>query len=409
MRYTTIFFDVDGTIMDSEWAVMDSFRYALKAFGLPEPTAEQCEWALTLSSRKTVELMNVPDPDGVFQAWAMRALEDSQKCRAFPGVIEAIQALRALGVKTGLVTSRNLIEVTEDRALGQWVGLFDVISSADKVHEIKPSPLPLLYGIEQLGVKPSECLYIGDSGCDEGCARAAGVDFALAMWGTREPALTAKYRVNQPNELCDIATGRTMFVRWASEIQNIAQEGLAYSKDRFDLDRFHRLRALSVEMLSEGQETVLPELEQLFAGETGYQTPKLDTRAALFDGDRILLVQELNGLWALPGGWADYDLSLMQNTVKEIREEAGLIAEPVKLVAMLDHDRHHSNHRPYHITTALVLCRATGGSFEENIETNASGYFPLDALPPLDETKTVVEELEMCFEARNDGWVTRFE
>ena len=114
---------------------------------------------------------------------------------------------------------------------------------------------------------------------------------------------------------------------WAVELQALAQAGLTYGKDKYDLERYRRIRELAAEMMSQGSGLPMEQVEGLFCNETGYQTPKIDTRAAIFQGDKILLVHEAEGAWALPGGWCEVDLSPVENTIKEAREEAGLEIE----------------------------------------------------------------------------------
>ena len=145
-------------------------------------------------------------------------------------------------------------------------------------------------------------------------------------------------------------------------------------------------------------------MRELFCSGSGYQTPKLDTRAAIFEGDRILLVRERDGRWALPGGWVDVGLSIAENAVKEVREEAGLEAETVKLIALQEHNRHNRPARAEGICTAIVLCRRLGGEFQPNIETTGSAYFAIDQLPELAEDKTTAAQIRLCFAARSDSW-----
>ena len=95
------------------------------------------------------------------------------------------------------------------------------------------------------------------------------------------------------------------WLKWAIEIQSLAQTGLAYTKDIFDKERYERLREISAEMLAEKTGVSTEKVQDLFCNETGYQTPKLDTRAAIFEDNKILLVHENNGTWSLPGGWCD--------------------------------------------------------------------------------------------------------
>lgn len=204
------------------------------------------------------------------------------------------------------------------------------------------------------------------------------------------------------------------FLAWAVELQSLAQAGLAYGKDPFDLERYTRIREISAEMAAHLADMPVEKVFGLFCNETGYQTPKLETRAAVFEGEKILLVQENDGLWSLPGGWVDVNVSVGENAVKEVREEAGLETEIQRIIAVQDWSKHNFHNSPY-VTPygackIFVLCRALGGQFQPNIETTASGYFPLDALPPLSVGKNTEEQIRMCFDACHaQHWETIFD
>ena len=201
-----------------------------------------------------------------------------------------------------------------------------------------------------------------------------------------------------------------LWVSWARELQALAQAGLEYSRDPYDLERFQRIREIAAEMVSQGTDLPLEKVTGLFCGESGYQTPKLDTRAALFQDGKILLVQERDGLWALPGGWVDVDQSVRSNTVKEVLEEAGLEAEPLRLIAVQDRNLRNTPPYIYGVCKIFVLCRALGGQFRPNLETLDSGWFSLDRLPPLAEEKTTTEQIALCFAAYLDpNWVVPFD
>ncbi|PJG85135.1 NUDIX hydrolase N-terminal domain-containing protein [Conservatibacter flavescens] len=200
------------------------------------------------------------------------------------------------------------------------------------------------------------------------------------------------------------------WLNWAIEIQSIAQAGLAYSTNVYDLERFERLREISAEMLSHKTGISTDKIKDLFCNEIGYQTPKIDTRAAIFQDDKILLVQENDGLWSLPGGWVDVFESLASNTIKEVKEEAGLDVLPERVIALHDRDKHNPKPFPYGILKTFIQCKLLGGEFVENSETLASGYFALAELPPLSEEKNTREQVALCFEAyHSESWVTQFD
>lgn len=194
----------------------------------------------------------------------------------------------------------------------------------------------------------------------------------------------------------------TKWLDIAVELQFIAQAGLTYSKDHFDLERFERIREIAAEMMSLKSGLSMEKVKDLFCNETGFQTPKLDTRAAVFKDGKILLVKEKNGTWSLPGGWVDVNQSVKSNTIKEVKEEAGLDVVAVKLIAVQDRNLHNLPLYAYGICKIFMLCEAVGGAFRENIETVESGYFGLDELPLLAEEKNNRDQVEMCFRAFAD-------
>ncbi len=198
---------------------------------------------------------------------------------------------------------------------------------------------------------------------------------------------------------------------WAIEIQSLAQAGLAYTNNVYDIERYERLREIAAEMISEKSDIPSEKVKDLFCCETGYQTPKLDTRAAIFKDGKILLVHENNGTWSLPGGWCDVLESVESNTLKEVREETGLEARAVRLISVQDRNKHNKPVYAYGVCKVFVLCEVIGGKFEENIETTEIRYFSVDELPEnLAEEKTSREQIEMCFEAyTDDNWQTQFD
>ena len=197
------------------------------------------------------------------------------------------------------------------------------------------------------------------------------------------------------------------WLKWAVELQALAQAGLEYGRDKFDLERYQRIREISANIMAQHTDLPMEKVKDLFCNESGYQTPKLETRAAIFQEDKILLVQESDGLWSLPGGWADVDLSVGENAVKEVKEEAGLDVAVRLVIALQDQHKHNRPAHPYGICKVFVLCDLLGGSFQPNLETLDSGWFPPDQLPPLANGKTTAEQISMCFDAcRAEHWTT---
>ena len=201
------------------------------------------------------------------------------------------------------------------------------------------------------------------------------------------------------------------WLQWAIELQSLAQAGITYGKDVYDKERYARIREISAEIMSHMSDIPTETVKNLFCNETGYQTPKLDTRAAIFKEDKILLVCENNGNWSLPGGWCDVNVSVGENTVKEVKEEAGLDVVAERIIAIQDRAKHNLPAYAYGICKVFVLCSVIGGTFEENIETTGFDYFSEYNLPSLATEKNNEEQIRMCFDAyrAGDGWKTIFD
>lgn len=197
-----------------------------------------------------------------------------------------------------------------------------------------------------------------------------------------------------------------LFLTWTKDLQSIAQAGLYYGKDVFDRERYEKIREISAQMMSEISDLDVGKVKDLFCNEIGYQTPKIDTRSAIFKNDRILLVREKNGTWSLPGGWCDYNVSVAENAVKETREESGFDVKVIRLIAVQDRTKHNSPLYPYGVCKMFFECSITGGEFKENSETTAVDFFTENSLPDLAIEKNNEEQLKMCFKAhRDEHWM----
>lgn len=200
------------------------------------------------------------------------------------------------------------------------------------------------------------------------------------------------------------------WLEWAVELQALAQAGLTYGKDIYDRERYQRIREISAEMVTYKTGLSMETVTELFCSEAGYQTPKLDTRAAIFEEDKILLVHENDGTWCLPGGWCDVNISAAENVVKEVKEEAGLDVTADLVIAVQDREKHNQPVYANKICKIFFLCTVTGGAFQPNSETTESGYFGLDELPVLATAKVTEAQIRMCFEAKNAShWKTLFD
>ena len=207
-----------------------------------------------------------------------------------------------------------------------------------------------------------------------------------------------------------MANGQT-WLDWARELQDLSQCALAYCKDKYDIERFKRIREISAQMVAALGDVPVEQIRATFCAGDGYQTPKLDTRAAVMRGGKLLLVQEANGKWALPGGWVDYDQTLRSNAAKEALEEAGMVVRPRRVIALHDHNTRNTRQFLFNICSAFILCDYVSGDFVPNLETVACGFFGPDELPsPLAENKTTAAQIAMCFRAAADeNWTVEFD
>ncbi len=200
-----------------------------------------------------------------------------------------------------------------------------------------------------------------------------------------------------------------MLIKLAMELQSIAQNGLTYTKDLYDKERFERVREISAQFMSMKTGFSLERVKDIFCNETGYQTPKIETRAAMFSKNKILLVKEQEK-WALPGGWVDYNETIASSTIKEVKEETGLDVIPLRIIAIQDRNKHNSPKFAYGICKVFILCSIVSGSFQPNNETTESGFFSLNELPILDENKTIYNQIQMCFKSfKNEKWEVVFD
>ena len=191
------------------------------------------------------------------------------------------------------------------------------------------------------------------------------------------------------------------WLEWATKLQSIAQAGLAFGADTYDLDRYEQIRSIAVDILHEYTDIDHKKIRELFASETGYQTPKVDVRAAVFKEDKILMVKEkVDGRWSLPGGWADVNTSVSESAVRECIEEAGANVKPKRIIAIHLANRQNNFIYPFTIYKILVECELIGYNFKDNTETLESGFFSPDNLPELSVERNNLKQINLCFEAK---------
>lgn len=202
------------------------------------------------------------------------------------------------------------------------------------------------------------------------------------------------------------------WLTWAKRLAALAQDGLTYSDNEYEIDRYNQIRQVAAEMMAAGFQLETRTFLDLFAREQGYATPKVDVRGAVFRDDKILLVREkIDGGWTLPGGWADPCQSPSEAVAREVFEESGFEVRVVKLAAVYDRSKHpHLPPMPFHLYKLFFLCEITSGAATESYETTGVDFFAEDPLPPLSISRTLPFQIARLFEHyRNRALPTDFD
>lgn len=202
------------------------------------------------------------------------------------------------------------------------------------------------------------------------------------------------------------------WLKWARELQALAQNGLTFSKNQFDTERYEAIMEISAEMMALHSETEKTTILNMFRDQAGYATPKIDVRGVAFRNDKILLVKEkIDGGWTLPGGWADPNETPSQSIEREVFEESGFQVRAVKLLALYDRDTQgHFPPYPFHIYKAFFLCEIYGGEGQLSNETDGVDFFSEGEIPPLSESRVRLHQIQRFFnQYRTSQWETEFD
>jgi ADP-ribose pyrophosphatase YjhB (NUDIX family) len=193
---------------------------------------------------------------------------------------------------------------------------------------------------------------------------------------------------------------------WVRKLQAIAQSGLTYAKDPYDVERYEQVRRIAAEIGAFFSRATANHIDILFSEEFGYATPKLDIRAVVLDDEEaVLLVKEKeNGLWTLPGGWVDVGESPSESVVREVKEESGYEVRAVRLLALWDRDKHPHPPMPFHVYKLVFQCVLLGGDpLTTSIETEGVGFFPKHALPELSLSRVTPQQIQGLIQRTTDS------
>ncbi len=176
------------------------------------------------------------------------------------------------------------------------------------------------------------------------------------------------------------------------KLSALAQDGLTYAADEYDLDRYRQVGKLAVELLSVLSGRPAAELAVQLGRDSGYATPKIDVRGAIFDDrERVLLMREkTDGRWSLPGGWADPGDAPSTAVTREILEETGYHSSAVKLIACWDREVQANPPRDGAVQPPAAL------------ETLGTGWFDVHALPSLSLGRINHRQLERALAHHRD-------
>ena len=193
----------------------------------------------------------------------------------------------------------------------------------------------------------------------------------------------------------------THWLAWAKRLHGIATTGLHYGADEFDRERYREVADIAEAMLACLGTVPIEQIQNLVGEATsGYATPKVEVRGAVFDGDRILLVREKSdGRWTLPGGFADVGHSAAENVAKEIWEEAGIRTTATRLYSLRHKARHDYDPDIRDFYKLFFLCERTGDeSPAPGPEVTDVSYFSLDNLPSLSTSRVLERDLRTAFD-----------
>ncbi|HWD91347.1 MAG TPA: NUDIX hydrolase [Verrucomicrobiae bacterium] len=198
----------------------------------------------------------------------------------------------------------------------------------------------------------------------------------------------------------------------ARKLQAIAQTGLEFNTNEYDRERYELIGKIAAELMAAHCDTPIETFQKIFDAQDGYATPKVDVRAAVFRDGKILLVREAaDGLWTLPGGWADVNDAPHEAVEREVREESGFYAKATKLAAVYDRAKHpHEPPLPFHVYKMCFVCEIISGEATPSRETPEVAFFAPDALPPLSISRILEFQIRRLWEhAKNPALPTDFD
>ena len=206
--YRHLVFDIDGTIIDSAKINMLSLQETVKELRGDVMPLEDLYFSFGIPGVRAMEILGFPEPEKAVQVWIRNysACAERLGMPLFPGMREILERLRERGASLGIITSKLREEYDEHFEKQGLLELFPCVVTASDTPKGKPDPDPMLEYLRRTGAAPEEVLYFGDTAYDMDCARSAGVDHALVLWGCLSPeGIEATYRLEKAEEILEFA------------------------------------------------------------------------------------------------------------------------------------------------------------------------------------------------------------
>ena len=210
MKYKHIIFDIDGTLIDTEFAVLHSLQETIKGLSCKEIPCSELRFALGITGKDALKKLGIKDISYAIELWDKNMRNYTNTIKVFDGIFELLKNLQSQDYEMGIVTSKTREEFIHDFCPFGISHYFKTIICADDTQKHKPNAAPILKYMELSKTAPNKVLYIGDSKYDSKCAKNAGIDFALAVWGSHNKNIEADYFLESPTDLLSVITSEKL-------------------------------------------------------------------------------------------------------------------------------------------------------------------------------------------------------
>lgn len=205
-KYKHLVFDIDGTLMDTVQLHMESLRALLKELTGKDVPEEELTFTFGIPGLSSLAQLGISDVETALEKWVSyyQVVAERLGLKLFPGIREVLEQLHRSDVKLGIITSKLRVEY-DTQFLGLGIAdLFETVITSSDTPKGKPYPDPMYAYLEKTGADKEEVLYFGDTVYDMDCARSAGVDQALVLWGCLMPdGIEATYRLKKPEDILE--------------------------------------------------------------------------------------------------------------------------------------------------------------------------------------------------------------